>query len=254
MRARLFSRSGTFNGQSFEIEGETTIGRNDRNRIVLKSRTVSSEHARIFPDDEGVAFLLEDLGSLNGTCIDGIRVVGAEPLGALNVITFAENADFVFQLSDAAAEASGKTLNEEAAPQWPEKAIEESEVGEERVTIVEEGPIRVPDLQLDAPVIASSSTTSQHLVVVTEEGEIKLEDGEHGVGRGEESAIRLAEHSVSRQHAVLRWLDGRATLQDLGSSNGTFLESVQLEEETNLVLPCKVTFGAVEVVLRLDVE
>ena len=257
MHARLFSRSGTFNGQSFEIEGDTTIGRSDRNRIVLKSRTISSEHARIFPDEEGEVLLLEDLGSLNGTFIDGIRVRGAERLGALHVITFAENADFVFRLGDAPVENSAETLDETlgeaATPLWPENALEDSAPSQAPETLGDEEELVAPDVSLELAEEAPATTPSR-LVVKAGDHELTLGEGEHEVGRGEENALQLEQPSVSRRHAALRWLDGRVSVRDLGSSNGTFVNGVKIEADTELVLPCEVTFGAVDVALSLEGE
>jgi len=52
--------------------------------------------------------------------------------------------------------------------------------------------------------------------------EIALSEGENVLGRDEESVAWLDVHSVSRHHARIRIRDGLATLEDLGSKNGTF--------------------------------
>jgi hypothetical protein len=49
-----------------------------------------------------------------------------------------------------------------------------------------------------------------------------LADGEHVLGRGEESTIRLPAPGLSRRHARIMVAHGRATLEDLASKNGTF--------------------------------
>ncbi len=48
------------------------------------------------------------------------------------------------------------------------------------------------------------------------------------IGRLPDCDLVLEEGSVSKQHAVLRWnqADGRCTVKDLGSRNGTFLNGV----------------------------
>ncbi len=40
------------------------------------------------------------------------------------------------------------------------------------------------------------------------------------------------EHGVSRLHAVIRLVNGEASLMDLGSSNGTYLNGVRLIPNT----------------------
>jgi hypothetical protein len=49
-----------------------------------------------------------------------------------------------------------------------------------------------------------------------------LADGEHVIGRGDESTLRLAASGLSRRHARIVVRHGRATLEDLQSKNGTF--------------------------------
>lgn len=49
-----------------------------------------------------------------------------------------------------------------------------------------------------------------------------LADGEHVIGRGEEATVRLAAPGLSRRHARIVVRQGRATLEDLESKNGTF--------------------------------
>lgn len=69
---------GPQTGNTFELEGpETTIGRDPANGIFLNDMTVSRVHAKIVRNAAGV--LIEDLGSLNGTWVDG-AIVNSAPL------------------------------------------------------------------------------------------------------------------------------------------------------------------------------
>ncbi|MHB1361136.1 MAG: FHA domain-containing protein [Thermoleophilia bacterium] len=61
-------------GSVFEVKGGATIGRSPRSQIVLADDFVSSTHARIFARKQFL--FLEDLGSTNGTFIDGRRIEG----------------------------------------------------------------------------------------------------------------------------------------------------------------------------------
>ncbi len=58
--------------QKFFLEGEVIIGRNEKADIFLTDRRVSSRHARIY-QQEGY-FYLQDLGSTNGTFVNGLPV------------------------------------------------------------------------------------------------------------------------------------------------------------------------------------
>jgi DNA-binding winged helix-turn-helix (wHTH) protein len=58
--------------------------------------------------------------------------------------------------------------------------------------------------------------------------EIALVEGEHLLGRTREAAVWVDDSSVSRRHAILRVAGSRATLEDCGSKNGTYIRGVRL--------------------------
>src|SRR5258708_420746 len=65
--------TGENKGRSYELAGDQlVIGREPYCDIVLPSRSVSRQHARIERRPDG--FYIEDLGSLNGTYVNGHRV------------------------------------------------------------------------------------------------------------------------------------------------------------------------------------
>ena len=69
---------GPQTGNTFELEPvETTVGRDPANSIFLNDMTVSRAHAKIVRSATGV--IVEDLGSLNGTWVDG-AIVNSAPL------------------------------------------------------------------------------------------------------------------------------------------------------------------------------
>ncbi len=59
--------------------------------------------------------------------------------------------------------------------------------------------------------------------LVGNEQEVALGEGEHVLGREETAAVRADAGGVSRQHARLVIAGEVATLEDLGSKNGTFV-------------------------------
>src|ERR1700694_4458904 len=85
---RLEVASGASAGRVFEAELDIVrIGRGPSNDLVLEEALVSSEHARIVSSADG--FVLEDLGSTNGTWLlrgaeqhalgEGRRAIGLLP-------------------------------------------------------------------------------------------------------------------------------------------------------------------------------
>lgn len=63
---------------------------------------------------------------------------------------------------------------------------------------------------------------------------IEVPEGDSIVGRALSCILRFNEPSVSRQHCRLRVHGGRVTITDLGSSNGTFVNGVQISSSTEL--------------------
>jgi hypothetical protein len=59
-------------------------------------------------------------------------------------------------------------------------------------------------------------------------GIVRQLESEHVIGRASNCAVRIERRYVSAQHAILRWTGAHWELKDLGSRNGTFLNSVRL--------------------------
>ena len=69
---------GPQTGNTFELtDTETSIGRDPANTIFLNDMTVSRTHAKVVRTPFGTS--IEDLGSLNGTWVDG-AIVNSAPL------------------------------------------------------------------------------------------------------------------------------------------------------------------------------
>jgi pSer/pThr/pTyr-binding forkhead associated (FHA) protein len=77
---------GSLAGHSFTLEGETTIGRGAGCGVSIDDAHVSKLHARLTPQDG--EWVLEDLGSTNGTVLDGepvARPVAIRPGGRIGI-------------------------------------------------------------------------------------------------------------------------------------------------------------------------
>lgn len=75
-RLRVVSGPQGEAGREFALDGPVaTIGRRSDQRIVLSDPSVSRAHARIERGAWGVAIV--DLGSTNGTVVNGLRLQGA---------------------------------------------------------------------------------------------------------------------------------------------------------------------------------
>ncbi|CAM5698775.1 FHA domain-containing protein FhaB/FipA [Streptomyces fumanus] len=77
---KLVVTEGTLTGTTVALQGQTiTLGRAHDSTIVLDDDYASSRHARIYPD-QGGQWIVEDLGSTNGTYLDRSRLTTPTPI------------------------------------------------------------------------------------------------------------------------------------------------------------------------------
>lgn len=75
----IVSRSNTLAvGTTYDVAGGATIGRSRSSRIPITDQFISTSHARVFR--KGHFWFVEDLGSLNGTYVNGRRISGEQQL------------------------------------------------------------------------------------------------------------------------------------------------------------------------------
>jgi DNA-binding winged helix-turn-helix (wHTH) protein len=81
--------------------------------------------------------------------------------------------------------------------------------------------------------------------------EVALAEGENILGRGSDSLVWIDAQSVSRRHARLRIASGLATLEDLGSKNGTFVNGLRLTTPLALRDGDELRIGSVPMTLKI---
>jgi DNA-binding winged helix-turn-helix (wHTH) protein len=81
----------------------------------------------------------------------------------------------------------------------------------------------------------------------------ELSEGSNLIGRDPQCGIWLDDTGVSRRHARVRWsgTDTTVVLEDLESTNGTFVGAHQVTSATPLSHGDKITIGPVELELRV---
>lgn len=165
------------------------FGRAEGNQVRLTERNVSRRHARLVR--HGPSFVLEDLGSYNGTFVNAQPAVGAVLLCAGDLV----------QIADYRLLIQHEVTQPPLAPQAPPSSS--STWGLPRLVMLV-GPTPLADFPLAKP----------HMLI----------------GRQEAADIRVAHESISRRHCELFALEGgRFEAVDLGSANGIRVNGARLQ-------------------------
>ena len=77
-----------------------------------------------------------------------------------------------------------------------------------------------------------------------------LPEGEHIAGRGTECSLVIDAATVSRQHARITVLSGIATIEDLGSTNGTHVDGVRISSATQITAGSKIELGTTVLLVK----
>jgi pSer/pThr/pTyr-binding forkhead associated (FHA) protein len=269
-----------------------TLGRAPENSVALPQERLSAHHLRLSWIPESECYQLEDLGSSNGTRLDGARVHEPQRLGHLHLITLAERFHLVFQdLERCAARHGGdalsgpdpdsveRTLLEVLPLPLPEilQRAEEAEEGSEELselTLFERIPLALPSFlrrreeapRADRPAaespppespFAKPPASGRLFLEVDEEGGTRrhpLPDGRYLLGRGVEATLQILSPEVSRTHAELTVAGGRIRLRDLGSSNHTFVDGRRIDGEVVVAPGQQLTFGSLRARLVIAEE
>ena len=96
--AKFIVRAGELKGQRLYVKVPiVNIGRADYNDLVIPDDSVSSQHAKL-TRREGI-WILTDLGSTNGTMVDGERISGDTPIAPGAFVRFGD-VQLVFEPTD----------------------------------------------------------------------------------------------------------------------------------------------------------
>jgi pSer/pThr/pTyr-binding forkhead associated (FHA) protein len=196
---------GRERGKRLGVDAELQIGRaapEDDGRLG-DDPEISRRHAR-FARDAGGQLTIEDLGSANGTFVNGQRIDGPRVLGPGDLIRMGQT---VLQVTEAASSATH---------QVPPAAEPPAEPGEELL-------------------ITAGANPGRRLALGDEFVIGRAVKGEGRLGEDRE---------LSRQHArFARDASGRLTIEDLGSANGTFVNGERVRERQLLKVGDSIRVG-----------
>lgn len=196
---------------------KTSLGRDPGNDVVIDREGVSGFHAQI-TEDQGIHYVV-DLGSVNGTQLDGAPVTGKMAIRAWQVLTLDEVAIELVDPSGRRPTVARKAVGAGVGEQRGRRGTKVMPADQEILTI-----LKGPD----------------------EGKKITLTGDRMSVGRTDENDIVLADDTVSSKHASLIKEDGGWTLVDEGSTNGTFVDR-QRTSRRALKDGMEIRFGEVDV-------
>jgi pSer/pThr/pTyr-binding forkhead associated (FHA) protein/tetratricopeptide (TPR) repeat protein len=207
------------------------IGRDESADIRVEDRKVSRRHAA-FKVMDGQPWV-EDLGSINGIKLNGKKVSERAMMLAGDVVTVGgyEVSVKPSVRSSRPRSASGPPLDPTPILPRPKSSFgarPRNDTQAAKMTLI--GQSRPVDAR-----------------------KFKLGFGENIVGRLEDCAVPILDGSVSRQHARIVIRPDKATVTDLASSNGTFLNDTRIDNG-ELSDGDRVRFGNVQFVVALSAE
>lgn len=192
--------------QEFALaKASVTLGRATHSDIVLSDAKVSRTHARLECTDTGCALI--DLGSANGTRVNGVRVERAT-LAPGDVIALGD---------------STLRFAKGAVPR-----------AEPEVTLIHSEADLEATLAQATLAMTLSDTRAPRLAVHTpgKTWEVPLAQESLTIGRDPASDVVIDHPKVSRRHACLERRGNAFVLRDLGSTNGTWLGAHRVDEHT----------------------
>ena len=102
-----------------------------------------------------------------------------------------------------------------------------------------------------APAAPSSARQPIRYWLIWDTRQIPLFDGDNIIGRAPDASVWLEAPGVSRHHACIRLDSGQATIEDLGSKNGTYVEGERLTAPVVLTDGHQIRVSSVLMVFRI---
>jgi len=147
--SRLIVRTGPNPGMVFDLTKEiTTLGRDVANDIVLGDPEVSRQHARLTRTPGG--YVLEDLGSTNGSFVNGERLSSPRVLNPGDLLGMSEKVTLTFEM--AIPEAAETVMSPAARAEPAAPTVQDFSPTPTPPSVAPVRPAQVPPpLQAEAP-------------------------------------------------------------------------------------------------------
>lgn len=239
-RPKLIIVKGPDEGRQLNLaEGKTVLGRDEAADAQIEFTAVSRKHAAV--EWAGDNFFLEDVGSSNGTFLNGKKIEGRVQIKPGDEVGLGQSVVLRFEapVIEAAAVEAGATA-EQAAPKTKakvepavEREADDGPVGATRVAASMAGKRLAETTVGDEPLPAGLKDVPPKLIV-TIAGEKQVEHTLKSpvvtLGRGDDSDIAIPSPIVSRKHARLeRMGDGYQLVAEADAANPILIDGLPLE-------------------------
>jgi ABC-type multidrug transport system ATPase subunit/pSer/pThr/pTyr-binding forkhead associated (FHA) protein len=205
----LVIKEGPSAGKTYSLEGdEIFIGREPDSTLQIDSPGVSRQHARLTLKNN--QYLLEDLGSSNGTFVNGERILQTWPLKNGDIIGLGKMIQLEYQAALPPVSATmieselplvGGTIIEEA-PQQPLVLTQPAPTPPSAIS-----PTLEPQMTMisqDVPVLQKVTPPQLTIAIAGQElNTYSLSKTRVTIGRAEDNEIVIESRIVSRHHAYL---------------------------------------------------
>jgi len=227
--------------KSVQFTRTVRIGRESGCTLCLGDVLVSRHHAELYND--GSSWRVKDLGSSNGTYLNGFRIQDAELPPQATLQFGAEGPQIWVRQGDPGAASPVSSPAQSSHTEQPAAAQIPSPVTAGQPVAAQIPPpaaTEIPPLTVTVQSASGKTYSRQFRKTIT-------------IGRDDHCTVRLNDEAVSRVHAEL-FYDGCAwCIRDLDSSNGTLLNG-GFVAEARIDGPSAVQFGSDGPVIRIEPE
>lgn len=230
-------------GMRFEVSAPTyMIGRSADSDLVIDTQGISRNHARLYW--ENGYFMIEDLGSVNGTMVNQVLLTAPFELESGQEYTLMigkkTRLKFFYRVP---TRSHHRPADDATSVEMAEDATS-VENGDEVPTMVNEKA--APEATVVAPTAQLFDARLSLLNEAGQEVETRdLTEIESVLGRSKDADWTLDNPGISRLHLRLYFDSGQFFIKDLGSSNGTMLNGDRLEANEPQPLEAGTTYSII---------
>jgi EmrB/QacA subfamily drug resistance transporter len=264
----LFVSRGADAGLMIAVADNMVLGRDDDADVVLQDPTgkLSRRHMRIKLGESGPE--VEDLDSTNGTFLNGERISDPRPLVAGDQIQIGESTlEFVptpdldqppdVQVTRARDIPTDVTRARDIPSDVTRARDIPTDVTRARDVVGGAQETRARPLRPEpSPTYAPPGTDGELRIISGPDAgsTTPVRGGSATIGREPECDLQVLDSEVSRRHAKVTIRDGKATLDDLNSANGTYLNGERLLGKQELKAGDRIQIGEATIGLTSPVS